>query len=195
MSIEINNKEKNMTFQIKILACLVPLVLFNTRVFAYSASTNDFTLEVKVQRGIFKILTNNAEKTYSVDCQNDGVWEAKGVTGSYSCHLPTKGNYTVRLRDTSGTQSAFSNITFTGGTIVAVSQWGDQKWVSFNGFHQASSLISLSAPDAPDLLNVKGTKYTRFFDGDLSIQPTEKTVKPVVVVAPAPVLKVAPKVN
>ncbi len=180
-----------MKLQVTLLSCLLPLTVFNSVALAdnFTPNKNDFTFKIEVDRGTFTMASNSNAKTYSVDCQDDGTWEAVDASGSYSCHYSNKGKYTIRLRDTSRTQSALSKLSFKGAKILTISQWGDQKWVSFNGFYQSSTLITLSASDAPNLLNVKGTKYTRFFDGDLTKKPTQKIKASV----PVTVLKEEPK--
>ena len=44
---------------------------------------------------------------YSVDCDNDSVFEATGQTGDYTCTYPSADEYTISIYDDSGSGTGF----------------------------------------------------------------------------------------
>lgn len=98
---------------------------------------------------------------YDVDCNNDGILEAEGETGNYTCSYGEgeEGSYTIAI------DGNFTQIYFNGEgdaeKILTVNQWGTTKWrTMFNAFDGASNL-NITDTLAPDLSNVT-TMYNMF---------------------------------
>lgn len=58
----------------------------------------------------FTIPTTGGGYNYNVDCDNDGINEAAGQTGAYTCNYVSAGTYTVRIKDNSGAGTGFPRI-------------------------------------------------------------------------------------
>ncbi len=105
---------------------------------------------------------------YNVDCNADGIIEARNQTGNYTCVYKTPGEYTVVIsgtfpailsRNQVGNQKGFqSDPTVYANTssnlITSVVQWGNNKWVTMReAFLHAGNLTTLPLI-APDLSRV-----------------------------------------
>ncbi|NOZ51471.1 MAG: hypothetical protein GXP37_15705, partial [Chloroflexi bacterium] len=72
-----------------------------------STPSDDFVITVKTDNEgtssntQFTIPTTGGGYNYNVDCDDDGVNEATGLTGNYICNYATAGTYTVRIKDNS----------------------------------------------------------------------------------------------
>jgi len=104
---------------------------------------------------------------YNVDCNNDGILEATGVTSSYTCKYKDLGEHTVSI---SGEYPAIGTST-TRGMIVDVEQWGSQVWLSMKDAFRGSRLKAISATDVPDLSHV--TDMEQMFAEMFSFFPDE----------------------
>ena len=118
----------------------------------------------------FTIPTRQGETyNYNVDCDNDGVDEAVGVTGNYTCTYATPGNYQRRIaiRDNSGDLTGFPHIYFSNPgadkeKLLSIIRWGEGKWSSMEGAFSGCSKLnqnSGSMQDKPDLSNVTDMSY------------------------------------
>jgi surface protein len=106
----------------------------------------------------FTIPTFGGGYNYNVDCNDDGINEATGRTGNYTCTYPSAGVYTIRIKDNSGLGTGFPRIYFNNLgdrlKLLTVAQWGAGNWTSMeNAFHGCANL-TLTASDAPDLATV-----------------------------------------
>jgi surface protein len=110
----------------------------------------------------FTIPTDNVPGStaydYNVDCNNDGIDEATGVTEAYTCSYESAGTYTIVIKDNTGIQEGFPRIYFNNvgdkEKIVGINQWGIGKWTSmFGAFYGCSHLNAEGgiAEDRPDL--------------------------------------------
>jgi len=143
-------------------------------------STDDFVITIKTDNtgssndNQFIIPTTGSGYNYNVDCNNDGINEATGVTGNYTCTYATSGTYTIRIKRNDGGATGtawdgFPRIYFHNSgdkdKILSVNQWGKAKWTSMAfAFYGCSKLNSASvvggtgepywATDAPNLSNV-----------------------------------------
>ncbi len=163
-----------------ILFSFIPLL-------AIAAPEDDFVITVQTDNpGVssdteFTIPTYGSGYNYNVDCDNDGVDDATGVTGSYTCSYPSPGKYTIRIKRNDGGAAGtpwagFPQIYFNNGgdkdKILTVNQWGTSRWRSFyKAFYGCSNLNSATgvdngggsipdwATDAPDLSQVTNISY------------------------------------
>ncbi len=89
---------------------------------------------------------------YNIDCDNDGVFEAEGQTGDYTCTYDGAGTYTVRIT------GIFSRIYFNylgdAKKIISIDQWGNQEWNSMENAFAGCSNLAGQAVDAPNLSKV-----------------------------------------
>jgi hypothetical protein len=149
-------------------------------VFAYDAT--DFVITVKTDNpgtssnNQFTIPTTGSGYHYSVDCNDDGVWEATNRSGDYTCDYgPNTGTYTIVI---SGT---FPRIYFNNGgdkdKILTVENWGTAiNWTSMeSAFYGCSNLTRVpgaNAAESPNLSNVTSMNHmfaeTGSFDQDIS---------------------------
>ncbi len=121
----------------------------------------------------FTIPTYSGETyNYNVDCDDDGTYEATGVTGDYTCTYASDGTYTVVISDNTGTNTGFPRIYFyesgeyvptsNQSKLIGINQWGSNKWTSMNSaFYQCQDLNDGGgwASDAPDLSSVTDMSY------------------------------------
>ncbi len=109
----------------------------------------------------------NYKYDYNIDCDNDGYYDAEGVTGDYTCEYDKPGVYTVVI---TGKFPRFTlpYICYEDGAdgeldeekcsdsfkLTSVKQWGNQKWKSMKGMFADCSNLKLEATDTPDLSGV-----------------------------------------
>ena len=103
----------------------------------------------------FMIDTVALDYNYNVDCNNDGVDEATGVTGTFLCDYAATGagNYTIRIKDNSGNGSGYYQIKFDIANrlkVTSIDQWGTMKWTSMRAAIALPN-ATLPARDVPDL--------------------------------------------
>lgn len=89
---------------------------------------------------------------YSVDWNNDGVYDQTGITGSVTHNFGTAGTYTIRITGT------FPRIYFNYGgdklKIINIDLWGDIAWSSMANSFFGCNNLNCNATDAPNLSNV-----------------------------------------
>ena len=92
---------------------------------------------------------------FDVDWENDGVFDAFGITEDIVHDYGTPGIYQVAIR------GVYPHFGYSGigikdkEKLVDVNQWGDIEWLSFQAsFQSCDSLFSFSAIDSPDLSQV-----------------------------------------
>ncbi len=115
------------------------------------------------------IPTNSANTyNYSIDCTNDGVFEATNVTGNYTCNYSNSGVYEIAI------VGNFPQIQFNNGgdrlKITSVIQWGRGVWSSMNSAFYGCSNLNGAMVDAPDLSNVTDM-FAMFTDATIFNQP------------------------
>lgn len=148
-------------------------------------ATEDFIITVKTNESGASLQTEFIIPTYpletynyNVDCNNDGINEATGITGDYKCQYATEGNYTIVIKDNSSTGVGFPRIYFnnTGDKykIIGINQWGTNKWSSMQkAFYGCLSLNEYggAAMDSPNLSNVTDMSFmfsnTYWFNQDI----------------------------
>jgi large repetitive protein len=99
-----------------------------------AAPSDDFVIVVKTDNPgtssntQFTIPTTGGGYNYNVDIDNDGINEATGVTGDYTCNYAAADFYTIRIQDNSGTGTGFPRIYFNNGgdkdKLIKIEQWG-----------------------------------------------------------------------
>lgn len=104
---------------------------------------------------------------YNVDCDNDGVDEASGEDGPYTCQYNQAGTYTIVIKDNTGDDTGFpaTNFSLSGDEqkLLEVKQWGANKWKNMSMVFVSCSNMKLTATDKPDLTLV--TNMSNMFSG------------------------------
>ena len=101
---------------------------------------------------------------YDIDCNDDGIWEGRHLTDTYTCDYSTlggPGTYTLRIRGLYPGFAAPGN----PEKIMSVEQWGSNRWEIFN-FRDAIHL-KVNAQDTPRFQN-GATLYNAFRNTNLS---------------------------
>ncbi|MDQ5912905.1 MAG: hypothetical protein QG659_327 [Patescibacteria group bacterium] len=156
-----------------VVASLIPNI--NNRAYAAGAYTgshgsNVFVMLVKTDNAgassstQFTIPTTGAGYNYSVDCDDNGLFDATGQTGNYTCNYGSAGTYSVVI---SGTfPSIYFNNTGDRLKLLEIQQWGNNAWSSmYRAFYGAANM-QLTAVDTPNLSNV--TNMSSMFNGATS---------------------------
>jgi surface protein len=161
----ISNKEECLNYSDPLDANSQPLVFkIKVRTSNSGSSTNSqFTLPTH------PFLPSNFYR-YNVDCDSDGIYEAREVRGAYTCNYIRQGDYTISI------VGIFSRIFFNNENdkekLLEVLQWGKSKWFSMSHAFDGCSNMKLTATDTPDLSNVSSMKYmfknARTFNGDIN---------------------------
>ena len=136
---------------------------------AEDSKMNDFVITVKTDNpGLssdtqFIIPTTGDGYNYNVDCNDDGILDAKGITGNYTCEYTVAGTYTVRIIDNTGAGTGFPRIYFnnTGdkGKMLTIEQWGTGVWSSMGSAFYGCNNLAGQATDSPDLSYVSDLSF------------------------------------
>ncbi len=146
-----------------------------TRVKADAINTTDFVITVKTDNlstgssgaTQFRIPTTGTGYNYTVDCNNDGVVDASGQTGSYTCNYATAGTYTVRIGGT------FPRIYFANNNandrlkLLQINQWGTGIWASMQSAFYGTANMDVVATDTPNLTSA--TSLSTMFTGTTNL--------------------------
>ncbi len=132
-------------------------------------SSDDFTIVVKTNNpgtsndNEFTIPTTKGIYNYNVDCNDDGLNEITGVTGSYTCTYHSAGTYTIVIQDNTGEGTGFPRIYFNDGgdkdKLLDIVNWGTGHWTSMAHAFHGCSYLDASPWDDPDLSNVTDLSY------------------------------------
>lgn len=153
-----------------VVASLIPNI--NNRAYAAGAYTgshgsNVFVMLVKTDNTgsssgtQFTIPTTGAGYNYSVDCDDNGSFDATGQTGNYTCNYGSAGTYSVVI---SGTfPRIYFNNTGDRLKLLEVQQWGNNPWTSMQSAFHGAANMQLTAVDTPNLSNV--TSVLAMFSG------------------------------
>ena len=103
----------------------------------------------------FTIPTVGGGYNYSVDCNDNGTYEATGQTGSYTCDYGT-GTYNGAIAIAPDNANSFPRIKFYGATsapqVLTVEQWGTSHWVSMvEAFRGCPNFTGGTLDNLPDL--------------------------------------------
>jgi len=135
-----------------------------------------FIIEVKTDNNgvsannAFTIPTRGREYNYNynVDCDSDGINEAVGIEGHYTCEYENPGTYTISIKDNTGEGTGFPAIDFynwrspfyyhrDNPKLIKIKQWGTGEWLSMDhAFFDCTNMDSI-ARDIPNLSFVTDT--------------------------------------
>ncbi|WP_294955055.1 BspA family leucine-rich repeat surface protein [Sulfurovum sp.] len=151
------------------------MVLSVSPVILSAADTDDYVIKIKTdntgassdtQFTVPVVRTSGAG--YNVDCNNDGIDEATGITGnnSYTCNYPAAGTYTIRVKDNNGNKKGFKRIRFYVNAstqtdvlkLLSIEQWGTAIWSSMVQAYRGADNLAVNATDIPDLSKVSSLR-------------------------------------
>jgi len=117
----------------------------------------------------FTIPTNSRYSYYyDVDCGNDGIYDALGVMGNYTCSFPTDNNSTARaIAITATFPNFYLNNEGDKEKLLFVDQWGTQPWKSMEHMFAGASNLEYVGTVPPDLSHVSFLTY--MFSGCTSL--------------------------
>ncbi len=174
------NKKKKLYIVLMLVLALITII---TTIIILSpppklnVTSDDFIITVKTDNygttsdTQFKIPTYPGEiYNYNVDCDNDGIDEATGVRGDYTCNYSRPGTYTIIIKDNTGSGDGFPRIYFRNAgdslKLVGINQWGTMHWSSMaSAFEGCVNLNDTGtgsfgvAIDTPDLSGVTDMSY------------------------------------
>ncbi|HIP37739.1 MAG TPA: BspA family leucine-rich repeat surface protein [Crocinitomix sp.] len=108
-----------------------------------NGSSNNTSITIPTFSGIYY---------YNVDWDNDGVFDDLGLTNSITHDFKKPGIYTIRI------SGFFPHFSFNNSgdklKLIAINQWGKQKWQSMNGMFWGCENLVGKANDTPDLSKV-----------------------------------------
>ncbi len=154
----------------KNLLTLLILLAFTQITFA---TADDFIITVKTDNyGVSNLnqftlpINPNEVYNYAVDCDNDGIVEASGLTGAYTCDYAQAGIYTIRIIHDAVTGDGFPAISFytqdpdisDNNKLISVDQWGTAKWTNMSYAFSGAANVIIAAIDTPDFSNVFSMK-------------------------------------
>lgn len=160
------------SISLRLVAAIIVLAtgmygILSTAKKADAAPEDDFVITVDTaQPGTstnmqFTIPATGAGYNYSVDCDNDGVIDATGLTGRYTCNYGAAGVYTLRI------SGAFPRFYFNNGDdklkLLSIDQWGTGQWTSMAQAFYGAANMDIRATDVPDLSHV--TSMSNMFMG------------------------------
>ncbi|MCX6727229.1 MAG: BspA family leucine-rich repeat surface protein, partial [Candidatus Saccharibacteria bacterium] len=86
---------------------------------------------------------------YSVDWNNDGIFDETGLNGSTTHDFGSAGTYTIRI--SAPTARIYFGNNGDKDKILNISQWGTTAWTDFSDAFSGCSHIDVTATDSPDL--------------------------------------------
>ncbi|RUA29724.1 MAG: hypothetical protein DSY76_03115 [Bacteroidetes bacterium] len=133
-------------------------------------STIPFVIKVKPRHAngeyFFAIFARQfMDFLYDVDCDNDGVYEAKNIKGDHKCLFDSGDEQTVSIKGNYPSIAGHYHDCSRGGTneILSVEQWGDQHWLTMENAFGGCRDLKFNAEDKPDLSHV--TSMSGMFHG------------------------------
>jgi len=109
---------------------------------------------------IITVDSKNYTYNYNIDCDSDGILEAKNLTGDYTCNYDTPGTYTISI---SGEYPRFYIYGLSTKTdklkLIRLKQWGTQKWKTARAMFSAFKNLVIDAVDEPDFSEVTDMSY------------------------------------
>lgn len=115
-----------------------------------ASNNNQFTVPIVIGGGY----------NYTLDCNNDGVPELTGQTGSSTCTFAAPGTHTIRIGGT------FPRIFFNNDgdklKLISIDQWGTGAWTSMENAFYGASNMEMKAQDTPVFAN-SDTKLNSMF--------------------------------
>lgn len=160
-----------MTIAAVALAVIAAPLFYRSGVRADAINSTDFVFTVDTTRPgssntQFVIPVRGNGYDYTVDCNNDGVVDAIGQTGSYACNYVTPGVYTIRIG------GVFPEIYFNNSgdklKMVSIDQWGTGKWRSLSASFYGAENMDVVAADIPDTSNA--TSFYAVFQNNYTLK-------------------------
>ena len=153
---------KNWTIDGDVFFCTGTEVPYAPNEFVITVKTDNLALYGSSCASCFTIPTRIGDYyDYDVDWNNDGHFEAIGLTGDATKNYITPGTYTLRIR------GDFPQIYFNGQgehlKIIAVNQWGNNVWKGMERTFLGCANLVLMDDVAPDLSQVTNMSYM-FYD-------------------------------
>ena len=144
------------------------LIILVLPILLFAAPSDDYVITVKTDNpGVsadneFTIpIIRTSGAGYNVDCNDDGIDEATGITGnsSYTCVYATSGIYTIRVKDNNGNKKGFKRIRFYKNTttqtdsekLLEINQWGTAIWSSMHRAYRGAINLTITPSDIPDI--------------------------------------------
>ena len=136
VGIKINTKDKKVRWAaglagLAVMAGYVAVALNRAPITKADAiNDTDFVITVDTTKAgsstnqQFTIPISGTGYNYTVDCNNDGVPEATGQTGSYTCDFGSEGTHTLRIGGTF--PRIFINNSGDKLKLMSIDQWGYQ---------------------------------------------------------------------
>ena len=119
------------------------------------ADTVPILIDVDSVQGQYPVL-------YDLDCEGDGDYEHKGLTGSAECRYPIRsGNHRIAMRGEIPSLRLCKQTHKNSLAVVSVDSWGDIEWKSMRAFALNCSELESIPTDAPNLSHV--TDMRRMF--------------------------------
>ena len=131
----------------------------NTRPFIVLVETleDDVTVEIALNRKIEK--EGGADINYSLDCDNDGIYEKISQDEDIHCEYSAKGQHVINIKsDSLALHLCKREMVLSSYHMIDIKQWGDISWRTMEYFAKDCKKIQISARDAPDLSNVRSMK-------------------------------------
>lgn len=121
-----------------------------------------------------EIKTGDGDFDYQIDWDDDGVFDAKGVTGDASHDYGEAGLYTVTIRGVFPHMlSTLEEAPATTPHLVEVRQWGAIAWGSMRGMFAGQDELTTLPDGAPDLRAVRD--MSRMFEGARHVNTAVRT--------------------
>ncbi len=172
----------------KNLSALLILIAFTQVTYA---SPDDFIITIKSDNyGVSNLnqftLPINPDEVYdyAVDCDNDGIVEASGLTGAYTCDYAQAGIYTIRIIHDAVTGDGFPALYFKPNTdirkFISLDQWGTSHWKNMDyAFFKARNIV-FNALDTPNFSQVYSMNLMFTYAVNLSINSRDWDVSSVI---------------
>jgi len=100
---------------------------------------------------------DDSSYNYDVDCENDGVFEATGITASHTCEYNQAGTYTIAIKG--DFPKIYFNFEGDREKILSIDQWGTNAWLSMEAAFSGCSNLTILATDSPNLSQLTNASY------------------------------------
>ncbi len=157
------------------LVCAVFLSVMPATAQAQNSPSDDFVLKITTTAGTSATDTDftfyTQDTNYDIDWDNDGAFEATGVSGDQPHTFATAGVHTIRFRNLN---DVYINNQAGKEKYTSIEQWGTAVWDAdmSDAFEGASNLTMKPTAGTPDMSAVTNMRNMFFsatsFDGDIS---------------------------
>ncbi len=164
---------------LKSLISLVTFLLLSALAYAQNSPTDHFVLKVTTAEGTnandksFTFYTQDTN--YDIDWDNDGTFEATGVSGDQSHTFATAGVHTIRFRNLNDVyiNHMFYSRKADRAKYTSIEQWGTSVWNAdmsgaFRGARNLTMKSTAGTPDMHTVTNMAGMfREATSFHGDI----------------------------